>query len=90
MPNVSLVAKPVIPVFRHSNWSKNPCIPYILFSQAPVKHLEGSGGGKQMMNPSGHYVPISHDDRYFSCSGVRVSISTPSEASFNRAISWSI
>lgn len=35
-------------------------------------------------------VPISQEDRYFSCSGVRLSITTPIEASFNLAISWSI
>ena len=36
------------------------------------------------------YVPISHECRYFSCSGVRVSIRTPIAASFRRAISLSI
>ncbi len=38
----------------------------------------------------GLYVPSSHEDRYFSCSGVRVSISRPMAASFKRAISASI
>src|SRR5690349_16733202 len=34
-------------------------------------------------------VPISHDARYFCCSGVSVSMATPMAASFNRAISAS-
>src|SRR2546429_193683 len=34
-------------------------------------------------------VPISHDARYFCCSGVSVSMATPIAASFNRAISAS-
>src|SRR5882724_1750129 len=34
-------------------------------------------------------VPISHDARYFCCSGVRVSMATPIAASFSRAISAS-
>src|SRR2546427_8824931 len=34
-------------------------------------------------------VPISHDARYFCCSGVRVSMATPIAASFRRAISAS-
>jgi hypothetical protein len=36
------------------------------------------------------YVPISQEERYFSCSGVSVSISTPMDASLRRAISLSI
>src|SRR4029077_626156 len=34
-------------------------------------------------------VPISHEARYFCCSGVSVSIATPIAASFRRAISAS-
>src|SRR3989442_2155484 len=30
-------------------------------------------------------VPISHDPRYFSCPGLRVSMATPIAASFSRA-----
>lgn len=36
------------------------------------------------------YVPACQDLRYFSCSSVSVSISTPIEASFRRATCWSI
>ena len=35
-------------------------------------------------------VPISQEDRYFSCSGVRMSISTAKDFNFRRAISLSI
>src|SRR5205807_10356642 len=34
-------------------------------------------------------VPISHDARYFCCSGVSVSMATPMAASFKRAMSAS-
>ncbi len=40
--------------------------------------------------PVRSYVPISHDARYFLCSFVSRSISTPIPASFRRAISLSI
>jgi len=50
MLNVSFVFKPVIPVFRHSNWSKNPGIPYILFSPTRVKHLEGTEDETEMVS----------------------------------------
>ena len=40
------------------------------------------------VNPA--YVPISHEARYFSCSLVSRSISTPMPASLSRAISLSI
>src|SRR5579885_1355750 len=36
------------------------------------------------------YVPISHEARYFSCSFVSLSISTPMPASLRRAISLSM
>ncbi len=38
----------------------------------------------------GHQVPISHESRYFFCSGVRRSILVPMAASFSLAISRSI
>ena len=82
MPNVSLIVKPVIPLFRHSDWGKTPSFP-IYYSVQALSSLYSD----VIPTP---YVPISHEDRYFSCSGVRVSISTPIEASLSLAISWSI
>src|SRR6266576_2782049 len=41
------------------------------------------------LNLDGAQVPISHDARYFCCSGVSVSMVTPMAASFRRAISAS-
>ena len=53
----------------------------------PLRRVRGLKYGRYF---KGDQVPISHEDRYFSCSGVRVSMVTPIDASFNLAISLSI
>ena len=70
-------------------------------NNAPIKSQEGrynfivssissAADTTNNISRSGLYVPSDHDAKYFSCSGVRMSILTPFDSSLIRATVRSI
>lgn len=80
-----------IPItFHNSSPILLPVLINSLESFACLLILRNEDSVYQRNSYSRDQVPISQEERYFSCSGVRISISTPMDFNFSLAISLSI